>query len=216
MKLILTILIACCIMACLPASSACQSKPWKQSRQSIPGRIQCELYDKGGEGITWHDADSINNGSGKLNPVNGNPLHEFRMKEGVDISYTKTHDIDNNPYNKVMPDSNQLYVGWTEPGEWIKYTIDVKETGRYRIRLMYTANGDGAIALDIDGKPSTETLKISSTYNASDSIAWRQWHHWNKSGELTTVEISKGIHTLTLRIVEHGNMNFDYIEFTKK
>jgi hypothetical protein len=212
MKLVLTILITYCVMAYLPVSSV----PWKQSKQSIPGRIQCELYDEGGEGIAYHDADNINNGSGKLNPVNGNPLHEFRAKEAVDISYTKTHDIDNNAYNKVMPDSNQLYVGWTEPGEWIKYTIDVKETGRYRISLMYTANGDGAIALDIDGKSSTSTLKIPSTYNASDTIAWRQWHHWNRLDELSTMEIRKGIHTLTLRIVEHGNMNFDYLEFSRK
>jgi hypothetical protein len=27
--------------------------------QVIPGRLECELYDQGGEGISFHDSDSI-------------------------------------------------------------------------------------------------------------------------------------------------------------
>src|ERR1700759_2332192 len=111
--------------------------------QTIPGKIECEFYDRGGEGISYHDSDSINNGSGKLNPANGNYLNEFRMKEGVDLSYTKSNNIDNNPYSKVPPQMNQLYVGWTKPGEWIKYTVRVHHTAVYKLGLMYTANGDG-------------------------------------------------------------------------
>jgi hypothetical protein len=94
-------------------------KPWQNKPQPIPGKIECEYYDLGGEGIAYHDSDSINNGSGKLNPANGSYLNEFRMNEGVDISYTKSHDIDNNPYSKVFPKMDQLYVGWTKPGSTI-------------------------------------------------------------------------------------------------
>ena len=119
--------------------------------QTIPGKIECEFYDRGGEGISYHDADSINNGSGKLNPADGNYMNEFRMNEGVDISYTKSNNIDNNPFSKSPPLMDQLYVGWTQPGEWIKYTIQAKESGVYRVSLMYTANGDGAVTFDIDG-----------------------------------------------------------------
>jgi len=192
------------------------SKSFNKQNQQIPGRIECEYYDTGGEGIAYHDADSLNNGSGKLNPVNGNPLHEFRMKEGVDISFTKTGGIDNNPYNKVVPDSNQLYVGWTMPGEWINYTVRVTETAEYQLGVIYTANGDGIISFDVDGKPAATQLKISSTYNSWDTVAWRQWHHWNKTDSLTSIKIRKGIHKLTLHIVDHGQMNFDYLEFTRK
>jgi hypothetical protein len=155
------------------------SKPWKQKAQGIPGRIECELYDLGGEGDAYHDTDSINNGSGKLNPANGDFLNEFRMKEGVDISFTKARNIDNHPFNKVEPQLNQLYVGWTQPGEWINYTVDVKKSGTYQVSLMYTANGDGMIALDLDGKQLANQLTVHSTHNAQDTIAWRQWHHWN-------------------------------------
>jgi hypothetical protein len=205
-----------CTFGCMPKyiSKSYKGKPIQV--QSIPGKIECELYDTGGELVAYHDSDSINNGSGKLNPANGNFLNEFRMKEGVDISYTKSGAIDNNPFNRSEPIMNQLYVGWTQPAEWINYTVRVNETSAYRITIKYTANGDGAIALDIDGKAVANSLKILSTHNDADTVAWRQWHHWNKIDSLATIPITKGIHLLTLHIVEHGNMNFDYLEFIKK
>jgi hypothetical protein len=189
--------------------------PWKNHLQQIPGRVQCEHYDQGGEGVAYHDTDSINNGSGKLNPVNGNPLNEFRLVEGVDISYTKSKDIDNNPYNNVEPEMDQLYVGWTQPGEWIRYTVDVKESGIYQLSLMYTAHDDGTIAFDVDGVRVTNDLVVQSTFNASDTIPWRQWHHWNKIG-FTGINLEKGIRVLTLHTVTVGNMNYDYLEFKKQ
>ncbi len=187
---------------------------WQHKVQPIPGRIECEYYNNGGEGIAYHDTDSINNGSGKLNPANGAFLNEFRMHEGVDISYTKAHDhIDDNPYNVVPPKMDQLYVGWTVPGEWIKYTVNVTKSANYRIGVMYTSNGDGSIALDIDGKALTHDLKITSTHDDRDTVAWRQWHHWNRTDSLVTVNLLKGTHVLTIHIVTNGNMNLDYLEF---
>ncbi len=188
-------------------------KPWQNKIQSISGRIECELYNEGGEGIAYHDSDSINNGSGKLNPANGTYLNEFRMKEGVDISYTKPHGIDDNPFNRAPRDMGQLYVGWTKPGEWINYTVMVTQTAKYKIGLMYTANSDGQISLDLDGKDATGPLNVASTHDDRDTVAWRQWHHWNKADSLTAVVLKKGIHILTLHVVANGNMNFDYLEF---
>ena len=213
---VFTLVFMMCLIACMPnhVSKSYQGKSWQL--QAIPGKIECELYDRGGELVAYHDSDSINNGSGKLNPANGNFLNEFRMKEGVDISYTKSGGIDNNPFNRSEPIMNQLYVGWTQPGEWINYTVRVKETAAYRIAIKYTANGNGALALDIDGKNVANLLKIFSTHNDADTVAWRQWHHWNKIDSLATIRITKGIHLLTLHIVDHGNMNFDYLEFIKQ
>jgi hypothetical protein len=216
MKRFLPAIFPICMVACMPnyITKTYQGKQWLI--QTIPGKIECELYDKGGESVAYHDADSINNGSGKLNPANGNFLNEFRMKEGVDISYTKSGSIDNNPFSKPQPVMNQLYVGWTQPGEWINYTMKVKATGAYRVGIMYTANGDGAIALDIDGRQVAGALQIFSTHNDADTVAWRQWHHWGKLDSLTTINITKGFHLLTLHVAEHGNMNFDYLEFVKQ
>jgi hypothetical protein len=186
---------------------------WNGNIQQIPGKIQCEFYDIGGEGIAYHDNDSVNNGSGKLNPANGTFLNEFRMNEGVDISYTKSNDVDKNPYNVIEPLMEQLYVGWTELGEWIKYTITVNKTGTYRVGIMYTANGDGGISLDLDGKELTKELRIPSTRNENETLAWRQWHHWNRINSLATVKLERGIHVLTIKTVSNGNMNYDYFDF---
>lgn len=128
-----------------------KAKPWNNKPQEIPGKIQCEWYELGGEGNAYHDQDNINNGSGKLNPADCTFLNEFRMKEGVDISYTKTRNIDNNPYNVVRPFLEKLSVSWTEKGEWINYAVRVNKTGTYEIGIMYTASGDGGIGLDLDG-----------------------------------------------------------------
>jgi hypothetical protein len=128
-----------------------QGKPYHDSRysgeaQPIPGKVQCAYYDLGGEGIAYHDSDAKNNGSGALNPADGTYLNEFRMNEGVDISYTKFHhDIDNTQYDLVKPPENQLYVGWTEPGEWFNLTVQVAQAGVYSADLLYTSNRGGSI-----------------------------------------------------------------------
>jgi len=199
----------------LCAQSGGASKAWNNSIQQIPGRLQCECYDLGGEGIAYHDADSVNNGSGKLNPADGTFLNEFRRMEGVDISYTKFRDpaIDNSPYNLVEPVKEQLYVGWTVPGEWINYTIKVTKSGAYSVGIMYTANGDGEISLELDGNQLTKALRIPSTRNDKETVAWRQWHHWNRIDSLTTVQLKKGTHLLKLKTVSNGNMNYDYLDF---
>ena len=192
-----------------------QSSPWQNKIQQIPGRIEFEYYDEGGEGVAYHDFDSTNNGSGKLNPPNGTFLNEFRMKEGVDISYTKPGNIDDNPFNKVPRDMNKLYVGWTKPGEWINYTVKVNESGRYTMSLLYTSNGDGTISFDVDGTDATGPLKINSTYDVRDTVSWRQWHHWNKTDSLGSITLKKGEHVLTLHILTNGNMNLDYMDLLR-
>lgn len=221
MKLINTdfpLFIAIVLTVVLTVTQSCtrskySGKPWNGTAQEIPGKIQCEFYDLGGEGIAYHDSDSINNGSGKLNPANGTFLNEFRMSEGVDISYTKSGNTDNNPFNLVEPLMDQLYVGWTVPGEWINYSVNVNETGAYNISLMYTANGDGGISLAFDGKQLESQLLIPSTRNEKDTLAWRQWHHWNRIDSLATVNLKKGKHVLTLKTESNGNMNYDFLEF---
>lgn len=191
-----------------------KGKPWNNQHQQIPGRVQCELYDLGGEGVAYHDNDTMNNGSGNLNPANGTFLNEFRMNEGVDISYTKARDIDNSPYNLVEPLIGELYAGWTMPGEWINYTVKVNKTGSYKLGIMYTASGDGSIALSLNRKELANDLFIPSTKHEKETISWRQWHHWNKIDSLVTVKLTKGVHVLTLKTMTNGNMNYDYLEFT--
>jgi hypothetical protein len=199
-----------------------QGKPFQDSRyhggpQKIPGRVKCAYYDFGGEGIAYHDADAKNNGSGGLNPADGTYLNEFRMNEGVDTSYTKFHDeIDNNPYNLVPPPEGQLYVGWTEPGEWFNLTVTVAQAGVYTVDLLYTSNRGGTISLDRTGKPLVSSINLVSTSTDKDSLAWRQWHHWNVMTNIAEVKLPKGLSVLTLHIVTEGNMNLAWLDFKPK
>src|SRR4051812_35927649 len=74
--------------ACIPFRDARQAG----APQSIPGRVENELFDMNaggtGEGACYHDTDTENHGSGTLNGT-GSYLDAFRMAEGVDVSYTK-------------------------------------------------------------------------------------------------------------------------------
>jgi len=214
---LLLVILASFYINSLPSLSQSNYKglPWHDSIQVIPGKLECEKYDLGGEGIAYHDYDSLNNGSGKLNPNDGTYFNTFRMKEGVDISYTKSGGIDDNLFNEVQPMMKQFYVGWTEPTEWINYSVDVREDGNYEGIIMYTANTNGKIAIDLDWKTWLEPVLIKSTFNVKDSVAWRQWHHWNKQLIFSYKKLTKGHHVLTLKTIEKGNMNYDFIEFRK-
>jgi hypothetical protein len=191
-----------------------QDSRYRGGAQKIPGRVECAYYDRGGEGVAYHDAAAKNNGSGALNPADGTYLNQFRMDEGVDISYTKFHDqIDNNPYDLVQPPENQLYVGWTESGEWFNITVQVAHAGVFKADLLYTSNRAGTISMDVNGKDATGPLTIASTFNASDPIAWRQWHHWNIMPGLVRVQLPAGKSVLTVHIRTQGNMNLAYFDF---
>lgn len=188
----------------------------KGGAQKIPGKVEFAYYDRGGEGIAYHDTDAKNNGSGSLNPADGTYLNEFRMNEGVDTSYTKFHDqIDNNPYNLVDPPQNQMYVGWTEPGEWFNLTVQVARTDVYTADLLYTSNRGGSLTIEVNGEPAGEPIAITSTFNASDPIGWRQWHHWNVLPCVVRLRLPAGKSVLTVHIATGGNMNLAYFNFRK-
>jgi hypothetical protein len=210
-----------CASAVAAAQSArlYQGTPYQDSRysggaQKIPGRVEFAYYDRGGEGVAYHDTDAKNNGSGGLNPADGSYLNEFRMGEGVDTSYTKFHDhIDDNPYDRVQPPPNQLYVGWTQPGEWFKITVRAAHAGNYVADLLYTSNRGGTISLDVNGRPATGPLTILSTFDDADPIAWRQWHHWNLARNRVRLRLPAGKSVLTVHILTQGNMNLAYLDF---
>jgi hypothetical protein len=196
--------------------------PYQDSRysggpQKLPGKVLCAYYDLGGEGVAYHDADPKNHGSGELNPADGSYLNEFRIHEGVDTSYTKFNrkpdPIDDNPFNKIVPPADLPYVGWTEPGEWFNMTVNVTETGTYAADFLYTSNRGGTISVDVNGKDATGPLRITTTNDPADPLAWRQWHHWNLASQLFKVPLSKGKNVLTVHILTNGNMNLAYFDF---
>jgi hypothetical protein len=192
------------------------SRPFKDAKyqggaQNIPGRVMVAYYDFGGEGLAYHDSDAVNHGSGELTPIDGTYRNGFRANENVDTTYTKFQGVvDNSPYNFVEPEPDMLYVGWNHPGEWTTYTVNVEESGDYKVKLMFASWGGGACILDFDGMATL--CKFPSTFVKADPIEWRQWHHWNKV-DAAKIHLESGLHILTVKIVE-GAMNYAYFDFS--
>jgi hypothetical protein len=106
----------------------------------------------------------------------------------------------------------ELYVGWTVPKEWINYSVEIATAEYYSLGLMYTASGNGTISLLLDGKMLTNDVLIPSTKHHQETIQWRQWHHWNKLENMSSLYLPQGHHVLTLKTSLNGNMNYDYLE----
>jgi len=202
-----------------------QGKPYEDSAhttgaQTIPGRLQAALYDMGGEGVAYHDVDPINHGSGELNykPEHceeGVPVYicHFREGEGVDISYVKKRADLNHP-NMVAPEWRQLYIGWTEDGEWTNYTVEVKRAGRYRIVALYS-NLSQTIQFSLNNQSAAECklpVDTSKDFPLQNYPDWIVWHIWNKAdcGEINFPQ--KGRQLLTLHYKKGNNLAyFDFL-----
>ena len=75
---------------------------------SVPGIIEAEDFDKGGEGFTFHDSDDKDQGS-----------HRYRLdNEGLDI----------------ITGNKGYVVGNTAEGEWMDYSVTVTETARFSFK----------------------------------------------------------------------------------
>jgi hypothetical protein len=193
--------------------------------QVIPGRLEAAFYDLGGEGIAYHDTDKINHGSGELNYTKGHceegvpvTICHFREDEGVDISYVKKLADLNHP-SPVMPDWQQLYLGWEENGEWTNYTVEVKKAGRYRIIALYSHTAQ-AIQFSLNNQPAADcTLPLDPwiLYPDRHDPSWMIFHTWNKAdcGEITFPK--KGLQLLTLHYKTGNNLAyFDFVPENKE
>ena len=141
----------------------------------------------------------------------------IRADEAVDISYTKdrgTPPPDFSEWNLVTPERDSLYVGWTEPGEWLHYTVLVEKAGRYSVDVMYTSNGEGRFGLSVDGVPIGAAI-LPSTHRSEDPVAWRQWHHWNRLENAASFDLPAGLSVLTIHTRTGGNMNYATIDFRR-
>ncbi len=148
--------------------------------------------------MAYSDSDGSNSGSGALNPLDGSYLNGFRAGEAVDISFTKDIGMptqDFSEFDKVVPDRDALYLGWTEPGEWVNYTVQVEKAGAYALDAQYTSNGEGRFELRVDGVPRG-TVSLPTTHDDADPVAWRQWHHWNKLVGGLELDLAPGLHVV--------------------
>ncbi len=97
------------------------------SPHSIPGLIQAEDFDNGGEGVSYHDTTV------------GNSKGDYRTDVDVDIKL-----LTSQPENHYIADG--------AASEWLEYSVSVAQTGLYSINLNLAAyNADRRIEVLIDG-----------------------------------------------------------------
>ena len=111
---------------------------------TLPGTLQTEYYDKGGEGAAYHDNDAQNQGDAN-----------YRASEGVDI----------------VNGNNGRALGYTSTGEWVEYTIDVQEAGNYSFKATVSSgvnNSGFSINLNKNGKiTKLADIRVPQTGNNS-------------------------------------------------
>lgn len=122
--------------------------PYNGIVHQIPGIIQAEEYDLGGNGIAYND-DSP--GSAVT------PVVNFRTDEDVDI--------------ETCTDAGGGYnIGFATAGEWLEYTVNVATTGNYELDLRTAINGDSRpISLAIDGTDIASNIALPNTGG------WQTW-----------------------------------------
>ena len=106
---------------------------------ALPGIVQTENFDKGGQGTGYSDTTTQNSG-GAYRPT------------GVDIGATGD------------PSSGGYYVGWTRAGEWLQYTVNVPQSRVYGVTARVANVGSGAtFRIEVDGVDRTGPIAVPNT-----------------------------------------------------
>jgi subtilisin family serine protease len=114
------------------------STPFGGTAAPIPGLIEAENFDEGGEGVAYHD----------LSP--GNTGGQYRQ---TDVDITTTSDT-----------GGGFALGYVQSGEWLKYSVSVTATGSYTLNARVASSGaGGTFHVEVDGVDATGPLAVPNT-----------------------------------------------------
>jgi endoglucanase len=160
------------------------SIPFKS--HEIPGTIFGSDYDYGGQLVGYNDKDYKNTGGGAYNSG-----YQYR-NDGVDIEICS--DVITNGFN----------IGWIESGEWLKFTVNVNNSGIYDMNFRVASPSNaGKFMLDIDDQ---NLIGFTDIPNTGD---WKNW----QTISVKNINLSEGEHILKIRFF-FGGFNFNYMEIT--
>jgi len=141
--------------------------PFHGSPLSVPGTIQAEDFDKGGEGFTYHDADQSN--------IPG----KYRPSEAVDI-YERPGD--------------GFHVGNIIAGEWYEYSVNIKTTGIYNITFYfasYFTGGKFSFSVDSLNSDILTVIGSGSNLNTKPVLTQMNLHSGNRVLRFNVVSASQ-------------------------
>jgi len=169
------------VVAAGGGSGGTNSAPYGGTPVNLPGTIQAENFDEGGATVAYADTTA------------GNAGGQYRSTN-VDIETTADAG---GGYN----------LGWTAPGEWLKYTVNVTTAGTYTLEFRVAARAPGGtFHLEVNGVDKTGPLTIPNTGS------YQTWTTISKSG----VSLAGGEQVWRLVIDTAGTVvgNFNYIRVT--
>jgi len=127
-----------------------ESIPFKEHQ--ISGPIKAADYDLGRIHHAWYDS-VYQNLDMNTTPNLGN---QYR-NDGVDIGRDEK--------------SGELFVGWIERGEWLQYTIDVPEPGKYIFSFNTTTDKEsGALQIIVNQDERVKKLKLKKSKTVNDPV----------------------------------------------
>jgi endoglucanase len=168
-----------------------QTIPFANNSIKNGAMIKAVNYDLGKNGYAYWDRDTADYRVSGINGV-GNRGHTYR-NDGVDIVMDSSH-------------YETYYVNHIEDGEWLQYTIDVKQKGIYTIGLSVASKTTGgAVSISINNKKAGIVQSISPT--GGD----KKWETtWFKN-----ISLAAGRQTLRV-YADKGGFNFSSISFRIK
>lgn len=93
--------------------------PFAGTPPVVPARLEAEDFDRGGEGVAYHDTTLVNEGG------------QYRKTEAVDL--------------ETCDDTGGGFcVSFTQPGEFLEYTFNAASNGLYRLNVRASSVGAGA------------------------------------------------------------------------
>jgi len=164
--------------------------PYSGAAAPIPGLVEVENYDKGGEGVAYHDT---NNGG----------QTDYRS--------------DNTGVYADSSASNGYAVGWNIAGEWMGYTVKAAATRSYTITAQ-VASGTGGGTFHLEFGPVGQVGGSGVTSSAEFAVP--NTGGWGGSDyatiTLSGVQLTAG--TQWVRLVKDGGPggwvgNIDYLNF---
>jgi hypothetical protein len=119
--------------------------PYGGTAWAIPGQVEAENFDLGGQGVAYSTPSTSNQGG------------QYRTSDDIGIEATT--------------DTGFGYdVGWTVAGEWLRYTVNVTATGSYTLNTRVANNGlGGTFHYLVDGVSATASQTVPNTGG------WQVW-----------------------------------------
>jgi hypothetical protein len=135
-------------------TSSYAGTPYSGTAIALPGTIEVENFDKGGQGVAFNDLSA------------GNAGGQYRTAEAVDI--VASNDAAGGGF----------VVNNFQTGEWMAYTVNIATAGSYDIAIRASNNfgAPGAFHVELDGTNITGSVPVPVTG------AWNTYQWVTKTG----------------------------------